>query len=344
VDQDRYAHRRLRRAGQALTGDLLRARHLLLRSIRGFFDESGSLEVETPAIVRSPGVDAWLDAIPAGRGFLATSPEYHMKRLVAAGSGPIHQLGKAWRSGETGALHEPEFTMLEWYVPGLDDAGLMDQTERLVRAVVTDTGADADLPERPFERLTYRQAFARHAGFDPADAADRRFGLILRASGVRPPRSATREELEDLVLATVIQPKLAGGAPCFVTDWPIERAALARIRPGRDEDAAPSAARFELYWRGLELCNGYHELTDASEQRRRIDHENVRRIELGRLPYPVDEDFLAALQAGMPDCAGNALGVDRLQMALTGAASLDEVRAFRLAPGLGQPPPPLESP
>jgi elongation factor P--(R)-beta-lysine ligase len=314
----------------------LRTRAALLRALRSFLDERGSLEVETPALVRSPGVDAWLDAIPAGAdGWLTTSPEYHMKRLLAAGSGPIHQLGKSWRAGETGRLHEPEFTMLEWYVPGFDDAGLMAQTEELVRAAAAALEVDPGWPDGPFERLTFRQAFLTHAGFDPIDAADRRFGMILRASGTRPPRTANREELEDLVLATVVQPKLGLRRPCFVTDWPTDRCALARVRPGRDEDAAPSAARFELYIRGLELCNGYHELADAQEQRRRIRDENRRRVALGKVPYPVDEDFLAALVRGLPDCAGNALGVDRLQLALTGATDLSEVRAFRLYPGLG---------
>ena len=314
----------------------LRTRAALLRAVRSHLEALGSLEVETPALVPSPGVDAWLDAVPAGRGgWLTTSPEYHMKRLLAAGAGPIHQLGKAWRAGETGRMHEPEFTMLEWYVPGLDDAGLMEQTEQLVRAVATELGVRTGWPDEPFERLTFRQAFLAHAGFDPATAADRRFGMLLRAAGTRPPRTADRGELEDLVLATVVQPKLGTERPCFVTDWPAGRCALARVRPGRDPDGAPSAARFELYVGGVELCNGYHELTDAAEQRRRIEAENRRRQELGKEPGPVDEDFLAALARGLPDCAGNALGIDRLQMVLTGATDIGEVRAFRLHPGLG---------
>ena len=313
----------------------LRTRAALVRALRAFFDRSGSLEVETPALVRAPGVDAWLDAVTAGRGgWLTTSPEYHMKRLLAAGSGPIHQLGKAWRAGETGAWHEPEFTMLEWYVPGLDDAGLMQQTEDLVRAAAAALEVPTGWGEQPFERTTFRQAFETHAGFDPATAADRRFGMIVRAGGTRPPRTASREELEDLVLATVVQPKLGRGHPTFVTDWPTQRCALARVRPGRDADHAPAAARFELYIDGVELCNGYHELTDTAEQRRRIEHENQRREALGKEACPVDEEFLAAL-ADLPDCAGNALGVDRLQMVLTGATDIGDVRAFRLDEGIG---------
>jgi lysyl-tRNA synthetase class 2 len=332
----------------------LRARAALLRLIRSFFESRGSLEVETPALLLCPGLDANVDGVEAllrtagaqGGGFrrwLATSPEYHMKRLLAEGSGAIHQIGKAWRDGEAGRQHEPEFTLLEWYVPGADDAALMDETEALVRAAATAL-SDGRLSQRdrlasaglaggpggePFARLTFAEAFQRHAGFDPKDADPRRLGLALRAAGVRPPRSASRDELLDLVLAAVVQPRLGWPVPCFVTDWPAERAALARVRPGRDADGRPAAARFELYACGVELCNGYHELRDAVEQRARIDAENRARAAAGREPYPVDEEFLAALQR-MPDCAGNALGVDRLLMLLLGAEDIGEVRAFRL--------------
>ncbi|MCP4871295.1 MAG: EF-P lysine aminoacylase GenX [Proteobacteria bacterium] len=302
----------------------------MIRAIRGFLDARGSLEVETPALVRSPGVDVHLDAIEAGGGYLATSPEYHMKRLLADGSGPIHQLGKAWRAGEVGAWHEPEFSMLEWYVPGADDAALMDETEALVRHAAA--ALDVSLGDgAPFDRITYREAFDRHAGFDPTTAERRRYGMLLRASGTRAPKQASDADLEDLVIALVVQRELGKDRPVFVTDWPASRAALARVRPGRDADGAVSAARFELYWRGAELCNGYHELTDASEQRARIERDNAARIELGKDPYPVDEDFLGALERGLPDCAGNALGLDRLLMVLTGADDIGDVRTFRVA-------------
>jgi lysyl-tRNA synthetase class 2 len=288
-----------------------------------------SLEVETPALVRSPGVDVHVDAIAAGVGWLATSPEYHMKRLLAAGSGPIHQIGKAWRAGEVGAWHEPEFTMLEWYVPGLDDSGLMDQTEALVRhaaaALDTSLGDGAT-----FDRMTWREAYIRYAGLDPLTAARRSLGLLLRASGTKAPRGVDLEALEDLVLSLVVQPNLGLERPVFVTDWPASRAALARIRPGRDPDGSDSAARFELYWRGAELCNGYHELTDATEQRARIGRDNAAREALGKVPYPVDEDFLTALEQGLPDCAGNALGLDRLLMVLLGIDDIGDARAFRV--------------
>jgi len=325
------------------TADLeaLQLRAAALKLVRGFFEDRGSLEVQTPCIVPSPGVDAWLDAPSVdldGRArHLATSPEYAMKRLLAAGSGPIHQVGPAFRSGERGDFHEPEFTMVEWYEPGADDDACMDTTEALVRSVATalgdgrlrSRGEEADVTE-PFERITYRQAFQRVTDMDPGDADTRRLGRLLRVSGVRPPRMATPEEMEDLVLGAVVQPTLGVGRPVFVTDWPPDRAALARIRAGRDADRAPSAARFELYAAGVELCNGYHELTSEPEQRSRIQAENERRVANGKEPGPVDERFLAALAHGLPDCAGNALGFDRLLMLIQDASDIGQVLAFRV--------------
>jgi lysyl-tRNA synthetase class 2 len=300
----------------------LRSRAVLLRSIRAFFEERGSLEVETPALVRSPGVDAHLDAIEAGGGWLTTSPEYHMKRLLAAGSGPIFQIGKAWRAGEVGRLHEPEFTLLEWYSPGLDDQGLMDETQDLVVRSAEALGLQLGWMNKPFTRITWAEAFYKYLGFRTGEDPIRRLGLLLRSSGTKPPRGATGEDLEDLALALLIQPKLV--EPTFVTDWPASRAALARLKAD-----GSVAARFELYMSGLEICNGYHELTCPEEQRSRIETENHRRVTFGKTPYPVDEAFLGALEEGLPDCSGNALGVDRLQMALQGYDDIGGVRSFR---------------
>jgi len=301
----------------------LRSRALLIRAIRGFFEERGSLEVETPALVRSPGVDAHLDAIAAGDGWLTTSPEYHMKRLLAAGAGPIFQIGKAWRAGEVGKQHEPEFTLLEWYTPGLDDHGLMDETEALVRQSAEALGLEPAWAAQPFTRITWAEAFYKYLGFRVGEDPIRRLGLLLRSSGTKSPRNATGEDLEDLALALLIQPKLV--EPTFVTDWPASRAALARLKGD-----GTVAARFELYMSGLELCNGYFELSCADEQRARIEHENERRVALGKSPYPVDEEFIRSLETGLPDCAGNALGIDRLQMALQGLDDIADVRSFRV--------------
>lgn len=323
----------------------LRHKARVVADLRAFLVEAGSTEVFTPAVVPSPGVDEHLEAVevtlrPAGadapplQRWLATSPEYAMKRLLAAGAGPIHQLGRAWRDGEVGRLHEPEFTLLEWYLPGADDDALMTQTEELVRhaaggAPLRHRESEADAAQ-PFERLTFRQAFVRYAGFDPATGDERQMGRILRVAGVRAPRGVSRDDLEDLVLSLVVQPKLGIGVPSFITDWPVERAALARVRPGRDDDGAPAAARFELYACGVELCNGYHELDDAAEQRHRIEQANAARVAAGRPRYPVDEEFLAALEQGIGDCAGNALGVDRLALLLTDFDGFDELLPLRV--------------
>lgn len=318
--------------------------------MRRFFEERGSLEVETPSIVLSPGVDAHLDAPavtlrPGGPGgalvqrHLATSPEYAMKRLLAAGSGPIHQIGHAFRDAEVGRLHEPEFTMVEWYRPGADDHALMEETEALIRAVVGLSGGALAYGERrcvmgtePFPRQTFRQAMLAHAGVDPDVDDDARLGRVLRAAGLRPPKGTTREELVDLVLALVVQPQLGAERPEFVVDWPTDRAALARTRTTAEGEVA---ARFELYACGVELCNGYFELCDPVEQRARIASENARRLTLGKESYPVDEAFLGALETGLPDCAGNALGLDRLVLLVAAAAGLPvteigHVRAFRV--------------
>ena len=316
-------------------------RAALLSAVRAFFDDRGSLEVQTPAIVPSPGVDAWLDApsvdLNGHPRHLATSPEYAMKRLLAAGAGAIHQIGPAWRAGERGDWHEPEFTIVEWYEPGADDAGSMDTTEALVRGVATALGggvlrapAGSVAVREPFARITFRAAVEAVTGMDPASADPRRYGRLLRAAGIRAPEQATTAELEDLVLGAVVQPTLGLERPVFVTDWPAHRAGLARLRPGRDADGATAAARFELYAAGVELCNGYHELSDPTEQRARIESENALRAAAGKLPYPVDERLLAALAHGLPDCAGNALGLDRLLMLLLGAATIGDVVAFRV--------------
>lgn len=320
--------------------ETLRLRARVLGAVRRFFEERGSLEVETPCIVASPGVDVWLDApavdLDGVRAFLATSPEYAMKRLLAAGSGPIHQIGPAFRAGEVGRLHEPQFTMVEWYEPGADDGACMDTTEALVRTVAA--VGDGHLTRgrvrcpvgAPFQRTTFRALFEEHTGVDPLDPDLARLGRLLRAAGVRPPGDSGAEDVLDLVLGAVIQPELGHEVPVFVTDWPADRAALARVRPGRDPDGAVTAARFELYAAGVELCNGYHELADAEEQRARIEAENRRRVEHGKEAYPVDERFLAALAHGLPDCAGNALGLDRLVMLVGGLPDLASSRAFPL--------------
>jgi elongation factor P--(R)-beta-lysine ligase len=303
--------------------EVLHARAKLLRALRSFFEERGSLEVETPGLVPAPGIDAHIDAISAEDLWLTTSPEYHMKRLLCAGSGPIHQIGKAWRRAEVGRHHEPEFTLLEWYSPGVDDVGLMDATEELVKESARALGLSPEWLSSRFARVTWAEAFAEILGYDVVNDEPRRLGRLLRASGNKPPRDTSGEDLEDLALCLLIQPKFQ--APTFLTDWPAPRAALAQLK-----ECGRVAGRFELYLGGHEICNGYHELGCAVALRTRMEHENRRRTEGGKTPYPIDEGFLSAIAEGMPDCAGNALGVDRLLMALLDLDDIGAVRAFRL--------------
>lgn len=299
---------------------MLRRRAALLRTIRAFFDARGVLEVETPVLSSSGTVDPNIDSIAVpGHGWLQTSPEYPMKRLLAAGSGPIWQIARVFRDGERGGRHNPEFTMLEWYRPGFDHHALMDEVAELLAAC---GGPDAA------RRLSYAEAFAEAGLPDPHSAAVAELAEAARFRLASVPESLTvdersRDQWLDLLMDGVVLPGF-GGEAVFIHDYPASQAALARVRPG----LVPVAERFELVWRGLELANGYHELTDAAEQRRRFEAERARRRAQGRPTPDIDEHLLAALEAGLPPCAGVALGVDRLLMALSGARRIDEVLAF----------------
>lgn len=308
----------------------LRAR--LLSSIRAFFERRGVLEVETPILSAAAVTDPNLASLnvrytgpgaPRGRTlYLHTSPEFPMKRLLAAGSGSIYQICKVFRDGEAGRLHNPEFTMLEWYRVGFDHHALMDEVEALVTEMLHEC---VDLG--PTERLTYRRAFREYAGIDPHETSveslcecARKHGVEM-AMGLEPDR---RDAWLDLLLTHVIEPHLGDGRLTFLYDYPASQAALARVRA----DEPPVAERFELYLGGVELANGFHELGDAGEQRRRFEADNERRRASGLPPVPMDERLLAALAHGLPDCAGVALGVDRLVMAASRSRSIDETLAF----------------
>ena len=295
----------------------LAARARALTAVRQFFAREAFLEVETPFRVPAPGVDLHLDALVAQDGYLITSPELHMKRLLVAGLPRIFQIARVSRREELGALHEPEFTMLEWYRAFAGLEHVLADTEQLVREVAravsgtaTLFGADGrkfDL-ERPFPRVTVREAFREHAGV--ADAVD-----LAHSDEAR---------YFELMVAQV-EPGLAREPrPLFLWKYPASQAALARLC-----EADPSVAeRFELYVGGVELCNGFDELTDPGEQRARFEGEYARRSAENRPLYPIDERFLTALQAGMPPSGGNAVGFDRLVMLATGARELAEVIAF----------------
>ena len=315
--------------GPAASLDALRARADLLHRVRDFFARRNVLEVETPALsqravtdvhlasfstlYRGPG--AALDGSPL---FLVTSPELAMKRLLAAGSGPIFQLARAFRDGERGRHHNPEFTMLEWYRPGWDGEALQAEVAALLVEVAGAARCD---------RRSYASLFDEALSIDPHRTELAAVRAAIERSGLHAPAPADVDEGLQLLFSHAIEPRLAGSPhPVIVFDYPRGQAALARLSTGDP----PVARRFEVYWRGLELANGFDELTDAAEQRHRFEHDREQRQRRG-LPVPAaDERFLAALEAGLPDCSGVALGVDRLLMVMLGVSSIDEVLAFPL--------------
>lgn len=304
--------------------DTLRLRAAVLAKIRAFFAARGVLEVETPALSAATVTDLHLASLEtrcraeaAGELtlYLQTSPEFAMKRLLAAGSGPIYQVARAFRDGEAGRRHNPEFTLLEWYRPGLDHHGLMDEMDALLGEV---------LGAAPAERLSYGELFAGRLGIDPHRATGAELEAAARAAGFTDALDLERDAWLDLLLSVVLEPGLGRGRPTFLYDFPASQAALARVRPG----PPPLAERFEVYVEGMELANGFHELTDAAEQRHRFERDLERRRERGLPEVPIDHRLLAALAAGLPPCAGVALGVDRLVMLAAGVSSLAEVVAF----------------
>ena len=304
--------------------EILRLRAAMLARAREFFAARGILEVETPALSAAAGTDPAIEPLSTaingleGRRYLGTSPEFAMKRLLAAGSGDIYQICRAFRDGERGRWHNPEFTIVEWYRLGHDDAALMSETEDFLCALL---GVDA--PARA-ERLTYAAALERHAGVDIWTAGDAQLAAAAAAHGIDCPAGLDRDARLDLLMALVVGPRLGRGLPTFIVDYPASQAGLARLKPG----VPAVAARFELYLDGLELANGFHELTGDREQRRRfLDDLAVRRAR-GQAEPCMDEHFLAALAAGLPDCAGVALGFDRLVAVAAGAAGLGDVLAF----------------
>jgi len=306
--------------------ETLRARACLLGRIREFFAAAGVMEVETPVASRATAGDPALDSLKthwsgAGAGpqtlYLQTSPEFPMKRLLAAGSGPIFQICKVFRDGERGSRHHPEFSLLEWYRPGLDYRALMTKVAELVRHAL-------GRPELAVRRISYRDLFRTHLGLDPMHVD---LTALRRAADQLPgcrELDLDRDGWLDLLLTRRIEPALARDRLIFVYDYPPSQAALARIR----RDAEPVAERFELYLGGMELANGFQELTDPGEQRRRFDADLRERSARGLDPLPLDEAFLAALEVGMPEAAGVALGLDRLLMIATGSTHIDQVLAF----------------
>lgn len=317
----------------------LERRAALTAATRAYFTAHGYREVETPALVPAPGAEVHLRAFATryeahlGQGasrdlWLRTSPELALKRLLVAGAGPVFELARVWRNGETSPRHAPEFTMLEWYRPGLGFEGLIAETEEYVRAVaprIVAHGAVTTDLSLPFERITMAEAFDRWCNrldilATEGDAA--RLHAAARAAGFATSADEGWEDVFFRLLLDHIEPKLGRGRATFLTHWPAPQAALAR----RDPADPRAALRFELFVAGLELANAFDELTDAGEQRARFIADTAeRRCISGERGWEVDEDFLMALEHGMPATSGIALGFDRLAMLVSGAREIGDV-------------------
>jgi lysyl-tRNA synthetase class 2 len=309
----------------------LRRRARLNALIREFFTTRDFLEIDAPMLVRSPGMELHLDAFPVGEGlYLNTSPEYQMKRLIAGGMTRIYSFGRVFRRGELGAQHNPEFTMLEFYRADVDWRVIADYVEVLVatlaRELLGTTRLGALELEPPWERLSMAEAMLKYATLElNGDESTEALREKIRAAGHRVPNGPARwDDLFFSVFLDAVEPALGKSRPTILYDWPRPLCALAREKPGDPR----VVERFEAYLAGLELCNGFGELTDPIEQRRRFDEDLRERRARGLAEYPVDERFLAAL-ADMPPSSGVALGVDRLAMLLFGAADIRDVLPFK---------------
>jgi len=305
---------------------MLRERASLLSEIRRFFACRGVLEVETPILSSSVNPDAAIDPMLSGyrppgshrsdRLFLQTSPEFPMKRLLAAGSGSIYQICHAFRNGECGRLHNPEFTLLEWYRIDFDHFQLMDEVDALLMQLLPGCAAA--------QRLRYADLFLIHTGLDLFTATHAQLLDRAEAAGVVIPESAQTGWLIEMLFELCVGPWLQQQKGVIVYDYPAAQASLSQLSAQNPR----VAERFEYFFEGVELANGFHELTDDVEQRRRFEAENLKRQRAGDEQLPLDEPFLQALEHGLPDCSGVALGVDRPLMLRCGVDSIQEVLAF----------------
>lgn len=299
----------------------------IIAEIRRFFTDRGLLEVETPVLSEFGVTDLHLstfstefiapfDALSKTL-WLSTSPEYHMKRLLAAGSGPIFQISKVFRNEEAGNRHNPEFTMLEWYRPHFDMYRLINEVDDLLQQI---------LDCLPAESMSYQFAFQEYVGLDPLSATRKELMEAARQQNFIAEEDEDRDTLLQFLFSEMVEPKIGLNAPVVIYHFPSSQAALAQLSP---EDQRV-AERFEFYYKGVELANGFHELTDADEQRRRFEQDNRQRQKAGLPLRAIDERFLGALQAGMPNTAGVALGVDRLVMIALGVETIKEVISFSI--------------
>ncbi|MGI9330635.1 MAG: EF-P lysine aminoacylase EpmA [Gammaproteobacteria bacterium] len=307
----------------------LTARARMLATVRDFFARRRIMEVDTPALGQAPVTDPQiasialqLTAIPDAALYLHSSPEIQMKRLLAAGAPDIYQLGKVYRDGERGRHHQPEFTLIEWYRRDLELSDMVAETLALIQAIAAVAGASP--PQG--DSLSYAQAFERHVGINPLEADP----AAIRACALEktPIDSASlgNDTIQclDLLMSHCVAPALAPNTLTTITHYPAAQAALARLDPAD----ARVAERFEVFWRGVELANGYRELTDPQEQRRRFDADQARRASVGLPPAPADESLLAALEAGLPECCGVAVGFDRVLMLSLDLPHIDQAISF----------------
>ncbi len=311
--------------------ETLRLRAELIAKIRHFFQLRGVLEVETPLLSHATVTDLHLQSFTStyqlANGtaketlYLQTSPEFAMKRLLAAGSGPIFQICKAFRNnGESGRWHNPEFTMMEWYRPGFNHHDLMDEMDALLQEI---------LKVEPAERFSYAALFEKYLNINPHSSTAAELNAIAQQCNIAEIPHFDKNNKDNglfLLMSHIIEPQIGQTTPIFIYDFPASQAALAKIRA----DNPPVAERFEVYYQGIELANGFHELTDAAEQRDRFINDLALRKKLNYPSVPIDEHLLASLSHGLPDCAGVALGIDRLMMLALNKKNIGDVVSFTI--------------
>lgn len=305
----------------------LKARAALYALIRAFFVARDVLEVETPLLSVSTATDPQLESIQAQVKihigleakpyYLQTSPEFPMKRLLASGSGAIYQICKTFRNGETGRKHNPEFTMLEWYRPGFLLTDLMQELELLTTKILGTAEA---------ERLSYRDAFLHYVDIDPFEISDEQLAMRAQKLAAYYGPEMSRDDYLNLILSICIEPNLGINRPCFLYEYPPSQASLAKV--SLSSSGVPVAQRFELYIQGMELANGYFELTDADEQAKRFAQDNRERSQIDLPTIPPDAYLVAAMKHGLPACSGVAVGLDRMLMLKVGATSIEDVLSF----------------
>lgn len=313
--------------------EVMQQRARMLEKLRAFFSARKVLEVETPMLSHAGTTELHIDSFQLNdpdmqwQGYLHTSPEFPMKRLLASGSGSIYQVCKVFRRAEQGARHNPEFTLLEWYRLDFDHHQLMQEVDELVRTLLNKR---VELAETKV--FSYQTIFEQHLGINPHTVTVEELKLCAKQHGYPEVIGLGNNESDkdswlELLMSQVIEPGLPKNCPVFIYDFPASQASLAQIR----DDEFPIAERFELYINGMELANGFHELADANEQRQRFAEDNQQRQQQYKQQIVMDEHLLAALQAGLPDCAGVALGLDRLLILATGSERIEQVLGFPFA-------------